>query len=224
MDLSDPELILSPDSVGLLGGVIHDLLHVFGHHSQRLNEWSSASSACVGFYLSFTDWSAMIHGETATYRFWLTMVDDELLCIVDRPSWKSKESKTAQQWLSQSPKSPPVININHVSLKSFKCFRNYNGAASEHTTLAIIWLPVVLNRSKSELSRGCFNLQGLDGRILEEHLCRDKIRCYSTLGEWLDMARPLQVFQYEVARNIGWLHDRRFHGNFDRFWSCRFEL
>ena len=78
---------LSPDSVGLLGGVIHDLLHVFGHHSQRLNEWSSDQVRhwCVGFYLSFTDWSAMIHGETETYRFWLTMVDErELLCFIDR--------------------------------------------------------------------------------------------------------------------------------------------
>lgn len=128
--------------------------------SDQVRHW------CVGFYLTFTDWSAMIHGETETYRFWLTMVEDELLCIIDRPSWKSKESKIAQQWLSQYPKSPPVININHVSLKSFKCFRNYNGAPSEHTTLAITWLPVVLNWSESELSKGCFNLQGLDGRIL----------------------------------------------------------
>ena len=122
-------------------------------HQTRLDSWEASSMTCyslaiiardlmsdqvikcwcVGFYLGFTDWSAMIHGETETYRFWLAMVDDELLCFIDRPSWKSKESKTAQQWLSQFPKSPPVIN--HVSLKSFKCFRNYNGAASEHTTL-----------------------------------------------------------------------------------------
>lgn len=31
--------------------------------SDQVRHW------CVGFYLTFTDWSAMIHGETETYRF-----------------------------------------------------------------------------------------------------------------------------------------------------------
>lgn len=156
---------LSPDSLGLLGGVIHDLLHVFGHHSQRLNEWSSASLVCrilsdlhrlechdswrnrnVSFLTYDGWWRIAMHYWSAFLKIEGNQNSPTVIVPI------SKESSSHQH----QPRK---------SKKSFKCSRNYNGAASEHTTLAITWLPVVLNWSESELSKGCFNLPGLDGPL-----------------------------------------------------------
>ena len=139
MDLSDPELIVtgleldsweasSMTCYTSLAIIARDLMSDQVRH--RCVDFIWASQTGVPWFMEKQK------GIVFDLR-WLMTNCYALLIFIDRPSWKSKESKTAQQWLSQFPKSPPVININHVSLKSFKCFRNCYGAASEHTTLDI---------------------------------------------------------------------------------------
>ena len=180
MDLSDPELIvtgLELDSWEASSMTCYTSLAIIARDLMS----DQVRHRCVDFIWASQTGVPWFMEKQKGIVFWLTMVDDELLCIIDI-YWSaflkiegkqnsptvivpiSKESSSHQH----QPRKSKILQVFQKLLWS--SFRT-------HHIRHQIWLPVVLNWSESELSKGYFNLQVLDGRILGGHLCRDKIRC-----------------------------------------------
>ena len=155
-------------------------------HQTRLDSWEASSMTC---YTSLAIIARDLMSDQVPSASPVCRILSELHRLECHDSWRNRNVSflTCDGWwriamlywsaflkIEGKQNSPTVIvpiskeSSSHQPRKSkiLQVFQKLQWSSFRtHHIIAITWLPVVLNWSESELSKGCFNLQGLDGRI-----------------------------------------------------------